>query len=325
MLLEPCLTTLKNLGLLCGSPEESWSLALPSGHQSTPRRVSRGSWRTNVCCGRPSQPSLTCNAHGKSSFSARIQEETTQFAPCHQGWLWSMRGLTTKGSGTRRFGSLPTSQEVKPNGSVHESWQACLLRMGGLGLRSMSRCSRAAYWASWADALPMIQERNPAIAEIVENALVHNVFPPEGCLSELVQATSQLDQEGFSERPSWSELAGASDRPRTCRRNPASGSTAGSIGHLPPPIVPLGRAPCCQASLPQTGHIFGPTQGAMQVWYLHTHRQLPSWLSLHICSGCCSWRGCASPCRSRRPRAVGAARHLILAVSTEPLAPGLGG
>ena len=73
------------------------------------------------------------------------------------------------------------------------------LRMGGLGLRSMSRCSRAAYWASWADALPMIQERNPA-------AMVHNVFPPEGCLSELVQATSQLDQEGFAERPSWSEL-----------------------------------------------------------------------------------------------------------------------
>ena len=52
----------------------------------------------------------------------------------------------------------------------------------------------------------MIQERNPAIAEIVENAMVHNVFPPEGCLSELVQATSQLDQEGFAERPSWSEL-----------------------------------------------------------------------------------------------------------------------
>ena len=53
----------------------------------------------------------------------------------------------------------------------------------------------------------MIQERNPAIAEIVENAMVHNVFPPEGCLSELVQATSQLDQDGFAERPSWSESA----------------------------------------------------------------------------------------------------------------------
>ena len=77
-----------------------------------------------------------------------------------------MRGFTTKGSGTRRFGS----------------------------------------WALWADALPMIQERNPAIAEIVENAMVHNVFPPEWSLSELVQATSQLDQEGFAERPSWSEL-----------------------------------------------------------------------------------------------------------------------
>ena len=166
----------------------------------------------------------------------------------------------------------------------------------------MSRCSRAAYWTSWADALPMIQERNPAVAEIVENAMVHNMFTPEGCLSELAQATSQLDREGFAERPSWSELR--SNRPRTYRRNPASGSTAGSIGHLPLPIVPLGRAPCCQASLHQTGHTFGPTQGAMQVWCLHTHPHLPSSLSLHICSGCCSWRGCASPCQSRRRKMI---------------------
>ena len=30
-----------------------------------------------------------------------------------------------------------------------------------------SRGAEAAYWASWADALPMISERNPAIAELV--------------------------------------------------------------------------------------------------------------------------------------------------------------
>ena len=132
----------------------------------------------------------------------------------------------------------------------------------------------------------------------------------------------------FRPHPSWirrgspndladQNCARASDRPRTHRRNPASGSTAGSIGHLPPPIVPLGRAPCCKASSLHT-------EGAMQAWSLHMLPQLPSSLCLHISSGCCSWR-CASPCRSRKQRAVGAARHLTLAVSTEQLAPGLEG
>ena len=66
----------------------------------------------------------------------------------------------------------------------------------------------------------MIQERNPAIAEIVENALVHNVFPPEGCLSELAQATSQLDREGFSERQSWSELRRGKRPPTNLSKEP---------------------------------------------------------------------------------------------------------
>eukprot|EP00973_Karenia_brevis_P033564 4626583-Karenia_brevis.AAC.1 len=30
------------------------------------------------------------------------------------------------------------------------------MRMGGLGLRSAERVSQAAYWASWADAFPMV-------------------------------------------------------------------------------------------------------------------------------------------------------------------------
>ena len=41
------------------------------------------------------------------------------------------------------------------------------MRMGGLGLRSAGRCATAAYWASWADALPMINQRNSSIADMV--------------------------------------------------------------------------------------------------------------------------------------------------------------
>ena len=81
------------------------------------------------------------------------------------------------------------------------------MRMGGLGLRSASRCAAAAYWASWADALPMIAERNPGVADMVVRTMEGEQEIPEGgCMAELEAACSQLDREGFRWRPSWSEL-----------------------------------------------------------------------------------------------------------------------
>ena len=52
------------------------------------------------------------------------------------------------------------------------------MRLGGLGLRSASRAAAGAYWASWADALYMIDERLPAVsATIVE----HLTGAADGC------------------------------------------------------------------------------------------------------------------------------------------------
>ena len=52
------------------------------------------------------------------------------------------------------------------------------MRMGGLGLRSAERCAPAAFWASWADALSMIAERNPAIAtEVVDQLSSQEASP----------------------------------------------------------------------------------------------------------------------------------------------------
>ena len=211
--------------------------------------ISRRGWRTNVCYERPSQPSLICNAHGKFSFSARIQ-----------AWLWSVRGFVTKGSRTRRFGSLPTSQGSEAERERARELASLPLRMGGLGLRSMSRCSRAAYWASWADAVPMIQERNPAIAEIVEDAMVHNVFRPEGCLSDLAQATSLLDREGSAERPIWSEL-------HRGMRPPTNLSKESSVAPTAPEFVVL-------------PHLF-------RVWLLERMRLLLP-ITEATCGGCCA-------------------------------------
>ena len=45
------------------------------------------------------------------------------------------------------------------------------LRCGGVGLRSASRTAPAAYWAFWADALPMISARTPGVARRVVDLL----------------------------------------------------------------------------------------------------------------------------------------------------------
>ena len=58
------------------------------------------------------------------------------------------------------LGQLPgTAEDIAAARSV----ASLPMRMGGLGLRSAARGGDAACWASWADALEMISQRNPAV------------------------------------------------------------------------------------------------------------------------------------------------------------------
>ena len=80
------------------------------------------------------------------------------------------------------------------------------MRLGGPGLRSARRMSQAAYWASWADALNMIQQRLPRMAENIVTSLED--WHLEGCLGELQDATRSLDHQGFVTCPSWGTQQG---------------------------------------------------------------------------------------------------------------------
>ena len=63
---------------------------------------------------------------------------------------------------------------------ANKRWVASLpMRLGGLGLRSNARMAPAAYWASWADALPMIVERIPAVVDNVEAELAEEGAPKD--------------------------------------------------------------------------------------------------------------------------------------------------
>ena len=83
--------------------------------------------------------------------------------------------------------------DVHPEGETQQL-ATLPMRMGGLGLRSAVRCSPAAFWVSWADALQMISERTPDVANDVVRKL-SNEEPQDGCLGELRAAANAQQSE----------------------------------------------------------------------------------------------------------------------------------
>ena len=68
------------------------------------------------------------------------------------------------------------------------------MQMGGLGLRSAEQCRPVAFWASWADALPMIAKRNPEVAsEAVQKLSQEEPFEGASLSSTQLPAFSILD------------------------------------------------------------------------------------------------------------------------------------
>ena len=79
------------------------------------------------------------------------------------------------------------------------------MRLGGLGLRSAERTAPAAFLASWADAIHMLQQRSPQVCARILQELSHESAVP--CIAELQAAERLLRREGFLAAPGWQELA----------------------------------------------------------------------------------------------------------------------
>ena len=85
------------------------------------------------------------------------------------------------------------------------------LSLGDLGLRRAVRTSAPAYWASWADTLPMIHQRHPVVVEAMVSWLNRQIDVP--CLRAAAVAADQLTGvDGFSP-PSWEALAAGARPP----------------------------------------------------------------------------------------------------------------
>ena len=79
-------------------------------------------------------------------------------------------------------------------------------RMGGVGLRSAVRTAAAAYWASWADALPVLRLRCPDAATFLLADLRRTGGPLLRCAREAAAAGECLSAEGWTRRPSWQDV-----------------------------------------------------------------------------------------------------------------------
>lgn len=153
------------------------------------------------------------------------------FAAAHDTSLWwSLCSLLTI--------DPASCSELTPHRAVRVL-AAAPARYGGLGLRDAVRTSPAAYWAGWADALPVLRERLPAPAHAILRALEEGGGTSRS-LREAVESATLLGEEGFSVPP-WRELfdgrrppSRASFEPRQRRRSRTQGSStmAGNSGRL---------------------------------------------------------------------------------------------
>ena len=78
------------------------------------------------------------------------------------------------------------------------------LAMGGLGLMSAALLASPAYWASWADALPVLHRQAPQVATVILQHFEQPATAPAHI--QAAQAARQSIQEQGWEPPSWRQL-----------------------------------------------------------------------------------------------------------------------
>ena len=73
-------------------------------------------------------------------------------------------------------------------------------RSGGLGLQCAARTAPAAYWAAWADALPVLRPRRPDAAARCLAELAAGPAAVAACLCAAAEAGCVLDGAGWEGR-----------------------------------------------------------------------------------------------------------------------------
>ena len=201
----------EQVGLEAWSPEGLVVLGTPVGHAEfvqakVSERVAEEQKLLDAVCGLPDpqcawQLLSKCSGPRASYLIGTLPPSTSrEYAEEHDERLWP--------AAVHILGAQQVDLEAMAEGRLVARLPA---RLGGLGLRSAVRVAPAAYWASWADTLPMIVKRSPHQAQKILECLAS---APQGCLGELSQSATLLDAEGFDSRPTWNALASGTRPPR---------------------------------------------------------------------------------------------------------------
>ena len=155
--------------------------------------------------------SVICSQRGLSCSTVRLLGRTTFLRVVEPQAVAEYATLHDNGTWNCLCHILHISPE---QGADTRSAAANLpLVLGGLGVRSASRVCVAAYWASWADCLPMIQARHPEVANMFLEKL--EGWPDTPFLGAAAVSARTLTGTMGIEPPSWRALAdGARPEPQ---------------------------------------------------------------------------------------------------------------
>ena len=213
-------------------------------------------------------------ASARANYHLRVvrPEMVLEFALAHDENMW--RGLC-------RILEVPANACSR----IARDVSSLPLSLGGLGLRSAFRTRVSAFWASWADTLPMVQNRHPHIADVMVCHLEGVTQSP--CLAAASSAAAELDDLDW-EVPQWSALA-AGLRPLPSQSTKSRGlrGMVGSTKHQFAWSGDFGKPQCSPGWTNDRGPWSDHKQDPMLVW---PFRHAP--LSL-LCFGSCS--SAASP------------------------------
>ena len=178
-------------------------LGTPLGNPEFVRRSWHSSLRNTACCSKriplldDVQSAWLLLAHcaaARANYSLRCVEpqEVEPFARAHDS---DMRQCLSQ---ILQVNLAEVDQATQDTVTVP-------LSLGGLGVRSAVRTSKAAYWASWADCLAMINERHPQVADLLVEEL--EGLPRTSCLAAAASAARELTGVRDFDPPSWHALA----------------------------------------------------------------------------------------------------------------------
>ena len=125
---------------------------------------------------------LNC-AGPRSNYRSRTvaPQHNGDYARAHDEGMWAtLCALLGKDALATETGSAAARTATLP------------LRLGGLGLRSAVRTGPAAFWASWADTLPMMANRCPELANLLLVELEKGVTSEAECVGHATAAKQVL-------------------------------------------------------------------------------------------------------------------------------------